>query len=84
VNVLCALITAYLVVLILRAILSWFPIRPGTTMATIARLLSDLTEPVVAPVRRMIPPAGMFDIAFMVVFFGLIILRTIVCPSGGF
>ena len=83
-NVLCALITAYLVVLILRAILSWFPIRPGTTMAAIARLLSDLTEPVVAPVRRVIPPAGMFDIAFMAVFFGLIILRSIVCPSGGF
>jgi YggT family protein len=84
VNVLCALITAYLVVLILRAILSWFPIRPGTTMAAISRLLSDLTEPVVAPIRRMIPPAGMFDIAFMVVFFGLLILRSIVCPSGGF
>jgi YggT family protein len=84
VNVLCALITAYLVVLILRAILSWFPIRPGTGMAAFARVLSELTEPVVAPIRRLIPPAGMFDIAFMVVFFGLLILRSIVCPSGGF
>jgi len=82
-QVLCALLSAYLVVLILRAILSWFPIRPGTTMAAIARLLTDLTEPVVAPVRRMIPPAGMFDIAFMVVFFGVIILRSIICPAGG-
>src|SRR5262249_18039394 len=84
VSVLCALITAYLVVLILRAILSWFPIRPGTTLAAIARLLSDLTEPVVAPVRRMIPPAGMFDIAFLAVFFGLVIVRSLVCPGGGF
>ncbi len=27
----------------------------------------------------MIPPAGQFDIAFMVVFFGFFILRSVVC-----
>ena len=81
-RVLCALLEAYIVVLILRAILSWFPIRPGTTMAAISRLLTDLTEPVIAPVRRMIPPAGMFDIAFMAVFFGLLILHSIVCRTA--
>ena len=80
-HVLCVLISAYIVVLLLRAILSWFPIRPGTGMAAIARVLSELTEPVVAPVRRMIPPAGMFDVAFMVVFFGLFILLSILCPG---
>jgi YggT family protein len=80
-HVLCVLISAYIIVLLLRAVLSWFPIRPGTTMAAVTRLLSDLTEPVVAPVRRMIPPAGMFDVAFMVVFFGLLILLSIICPG---
>ena len=33
-TVLCALITAYLIVLGARAIMSWFPIRPGTPAAT--------------------------------------------------
>jgi YggT family protein len=78
-SVLCSLVTAYIVVLLLRAVVSWFPVRPGTPVATISRLLSDLTEPVVGPVRRMIPPAGQFDVAFMVVFFGFLILRTVVC-----
>jgi YggT family protein len=79
VTVLCALVTTYIVVLLLRAVFSWFPVRPGTPVATISRILSDLTEPVVAPARRMIPPAGQFDIAFMVVFFGFFILRSVVC-----
>ena len=78
-TVLCALVTTYIVVLLLRAVFSWFPVRPGTPIATISRILSDLTEPVVAPARRMIPPAGQFDVAFMVVFFGAIILQRVIC-----
>jgi YggT family protein len=48
-------------------------------MATFYRILMDLTEPVLAPLRRMIPPAGMFDLSFTVLFVFLIILRGIVC-----
>ena len=78
-GVLCAIVTTYVVVLLLRAVFSWFPVRPGTPLATISRVLSDLTEPVVGPVRRMVPPAGQFDVAFMVVFFGAIILQRVIC-----
>jgi YggT family protein len=38
----------------------------------------DLTEPVLAPLRRVIPPVGMFDLSFMVAFFGLVILRGLI------
>ena len=55
-----------------RAVLSWFPVRGGTFLASLNTLLFELTEPVLRPVRRVIPPAGMFDISFMVVFFVLI------------
>jgi YggT family protein len=65
---------AYLVILGGRAILSWFPLRQGTFMASLYTLLIDLTEPVLRPVRRVIPPAGMLDTSFMVVFFALVIL----------
>jgi YggT family protein len=82
VTVLCALVTAYMVVLFVRAVMSWFPIRPGTGMAALVRILNDLTEPVIAPVRRIIPPAGMFDMSFLVVFLAFAILRTIVCRSS--
>jgi len=70
-------LTVYLVVLAGRAVLSWFPIRSGTFLAGLNALLFDLTEPVLRPVRRVIPPAGMLDLPFPVVFVGIIILRGI-------
>jgi YggT family protein len=78
VNVLCALITVYTVILFLRAVFSWFPPPSGGT-ATLYRILMDLTEPVLAPLRRVIPPAGMFDLSFTVLIVFMLILRSRVC-----
>ena len=68
----------YIIILFGRAVLSWFPLQPGTFLASVNRLLFDLTEPVLRPFRRIIPPVGMFDLSFMVVFFLLYILRDVV------
>jgi len=81
VTILCALVTAYLVVLFARAIMSWFPIRPGTPWSSVYGILLDLTEPVLAPLRRIIPPAGMFDLSFLVLFLALGILRAAICSG---
>ena len=78
-TILCAIVTAYMVVLFARAIMSWFPVRPGTPWASVYGVLLDLTEPVLAPLRRIIPPAGMFDLSFLVLFVALGILRAAVC-----
>jgi YggT family protein len=78
-DLLCALVTVYLVVVLARALLSWFPIRPGTPVATISLLLRDLTEPVLAPLRRVIPPVGMLDMSAFVLIIALGILRTAIC-----
>ncbi|HZP31612.1 MAG TPA: YggT family protein [Acidimicrobiia bacterium] len=78
-TILCALLTVFIVVLAARAVLSWFPVRPGTAMAQINGILFDLTEWALRPLRRVIPPAGMFDLSFLVLFFIVIILRTAVC-----
>jgi YggT family protein len=56
----------YLLILVSRAVLSWFPIRPGSVMGTVNHWLCLLTEPVVAPFRKVIPPLGVFDISYMV------------------
>jgi YggT family protein len=68
----------YLIILACRAVFSWFPVRPGTFLAQINAILFDLTEPVLRPVRRVIPPAGMIDLSFMVVFFVLIVARSVI------
>ena len=77
-DVVCALLIAYILILFGRMIISWLPPTGGAT-ATIARLLYDLTEPVLAPVRRIIPPVGMFDLSFTVVVIVLLIVYQTVC-----
>jgi YggT family protein len=82
--VICTLLNIYLVVLVLRAVLSWFPTRSGTALASINSVLWQLTEPLLAPLRRAIPPAGMIDLSFIVLFFIILILRGVLCGGSGF
>jgi len=42
-----------------RALLSWFPIDPRNPLVTV---LYDVTEPILDPLRRVIPRLGMIDI----------------------
>lgn len=78
-SLLCNLITAFIVVLFARAVLSWFPLQSGTFLAQVGDVLRMLTDWAVVPLRRVIPPAGMFDLSFMVLVFGLFILRAAIC-----
>ena len=82
-SLLCNLLLVYMIVLFGRAILSWFPIQPGTVWASIGNVLIQMTEPVLAPLRRMIPPMGMFDVSFLVLFLGIQIIRGVVLGCGG-
>ena len=56
---LCTLAQLYMLALFVRIVLSWFPISPGGAMASIFSFLYTVTEPVLGPVRRMLPPVGM-------------------------
>jgi YggT family protein len=58
-SILHTLLQLYLYVLFARIILSWFPISPGSGMASAYRALLAVTEPVLAPIRRLIPPVGL-------------------------
>ncbi|MFN8497782.1 MAG: YggT family protein [Anaerolineae bacterium] len=75
----------YILLLIARALLSWINPNPYNP---IIRVIYQLTEPVLAPFRRYIPPVGMFDISFLVAFIVLeivfnIILQLVGCRGGG-
>ncbi|MBI2756528.1 MAG: YggT family protein [Chloroflexi bacterium] len=54
------LLQALEVLIFIRVILSWFPISAENRLV---RLLMDVTEPVIAPFRRVIPQIGMFDLS---------------------
>ena len=74
---LCAIGNIYLIILIARAILSWFPMSPGSAFAPIRRFVNTVTEPVLAPLRRIIPPVGMFDLSFLV---ALLVFELLILP----
>jgi len=76
-NPLCILGQIYVIILIARAILSWFPLRSDSPFIPVARFLNAVTEPLLAPVRRIIPAAGMFDLSFLVV---VLVLEIIIVP----
>lgn len=67
-EVLCAVIQIFTIALLARVILSWFPVRPGSPMYGIVGLLNRVTEPVLAPLRRVLPSTGMLDLSPMILF----------------
>ncbi len=87
-SVLCIVITVYWVILLARVILSWallFGFRPPLSgpFRAIIDLLDDVTEPVLKPLRSLIPPVragGMgLDLSIVVAFVILIVLQQVVC-----
>ena len=78
-TIICALLYVLLAVIWARVILSWFPLRPGTAMASVYRVLIDVTEPVFSPLRRIMPPMGMFDLTPFIVSLLVIFIQRAVC-----
>lgn len=70
----------YVLVLVARAVLSWFPYSEGSPINGVRRVIFALTEPVLAPFRRLIPPIGMIDISFLVAFIVVEIIVSQVLP----
>jgi YggT family protein len=79
----CRLLEIYLIVMIGRVIISWFPISPGSALSSIYSFLYAVTEPVLAPIRRVMPPLGMggmgLDLSPIILFLGISVLSRIIC-----
>lgn len=56
-----------------RAIMSWFDRSQSNP---VSQFLIQLTEPIVAPIRAILPPMGMIDLSPLVAIIVLLILRT--------
>lgn len=75
VQFLFVLINVYQIILFLRVMLSWFRLDPYSN--AFARLLYALTEPVLEPIRAILPPAGMIDFSPLVAFLILAVLQMV-------
>ena len=74
------LVTALTWAIIIRVLLSWIPnLDHGNPLV---QLLSQITEPVLEPARRIIPPIGGLDISPIVVIFALQFLEQALTRLG--
>lgn len=84
-QVLCIALDLYYLILLVRIILSWVPSLPEPVQP-VARGVRAVTDPLLDPLRRVIPPvrigAGALDLSPLILFFGIIILRALLCPAG--
>jgi len=75
-NQIAQLLYLYGVLIFARVILSYFPISRGGAMESIYNVLHTITEPVLGPIRRLVPSFGGFDLSPMIAFFALQILAS--------
>lgn len=75
----CFLLFAYIIALFVRIVLSWFSPDPGSGVASIEEFLRRITDPVLVPVRRVVPRAGMLDLSPLVVLLVIQLIRDVLC-----
>lgn len=82
-EIVCQLLGVYLIVVFGRIILSWFPTPPGGVMAGIQSFAYMLTEPVLGPLRSVLPTVGFggmgLDLSPIILIIGLRILQGMIC-----
>ncbi len=74
INTINLLFTVLMLLILARVILSWLP---NLRYNQIGQLIFQLSEPILAPFHRFIPPMGMLDITPMVAIIVLSVLQQV-------
>jgi len=77
--IICSALEIFTFLVYARVILSWFPASPNGAFGQISRIIYQITDPVLLPVRRALPLVGPLDLSPIVVVIGLSILRSAIC-----
>lgn len=66
-----------------RVIMSWVTMFAPTSsvVQTLNEILHQMTEPILGPLRRVIPPLGMFDLTPMIALILLMVIRNILISN---
>jgi YggT family protein len=76
-NLVCAIANIYVLIVVARAISTFFPISPGSPFLPLVDFLYKATEPVFTPIRRVLPTMGPFDFTPLVVLIGIQVLARV-------
>jgi YggT family protein len=74
-----AVLSIYVLLIFIRFISSWFVFTRNTFLGVVKKL----TDPVLLPVQRLIPPVGMFDISAMILLIVIQLLQGFVLRAFG-
>lgn len=69
------------ILLLIRVVSSW--IRPDPSSNWLTRVVYELTEPILAPIRRALPSSGLLDLAPLAAFILLQLLDWLVNHWAG-
>ena len=72
--ILYGLLSILVLFIFIRFLAQWFVFTRNTFLAFVMRV----TDPIMLPVQRLIPPIGMFDISAMIVLIAIFLLQSIV------
>ena len=82
-TIVCRLIQVYSLVLIARILLEWLQVSADHPVARARRILRAVTDPLLIPVRRLIPPLNAggvgIDLSPLVVLVALGIIGSVIC-----
>ena len=70
-------LNVFLFAILIQVIISW--INPGSYNPVLS-LINSLTEPLLRPARRLIPPFSGLDLSPMVVMIGITLLKMLLLP----
>jgi YggT family protein len=73
-ELLCRAVDLYILLMFVRIVLSFFPMAPSGGLAKVSMLLRSITDPLLDPLRRILPPLGGFDLSPLVLMLTLRIL----------
>ena len=72
---------ALYIAILARVIVSWLPIGPDSPFAPVVRTIYEITEPILSPIRRLIPGLGMFDLSPMIAIILIMVIQRIVIAA---
>ncbi len=61
-----------------RVLVSWFNIGPSSPFFPAVNVLYQITEPILAPIRRVLPRFGMLDLSPMVALFLIMLVQNFI------
>jgi YggT family protein len=72
------LLELYALVVFVRIVMSWLPVRPGSPWEPVYQAVYAVTEPPLAAIRSVVPPvrlgAGALDVAPMILLLAIFLI----------